>query len=126
MAAALMRRELAKCGVADIRCESAGLAASPGAPASAGALVAMAEWGIDLSAHRARSATREDIARADGVYAMSASHAAALKTACPGAAGRIRVLGGGIPDPYGGDTAAYRRCRDAIAAAVEGEAARWV
>jgi protein-tyrosine phosphatase len=50
---------------------------------------------------------------------MSPSHRAALEAAFPQAAGRIRLLGGGIPDPYGGDIETYRRCRDDILAALK-------
>ena len=85
----------------------------------------MREVGIDLSTHRTRGVTREDVGRADAVYTMSAAHAQALSAAFPQRADRIRVLGGGIPDPYGGDIGVYRRCRDALAAAVKREAGRW-
>lgn len=118
MAAALCNLLLERRGENGIRAESAGLAAAAGEPAAANAVRAAAEAGAELSAHRARQVTPELVARSAAVYAMSPAHVALLQSAFPGAAGKTALLGAGIPDPYGGDLAAYRRCRDAIAAAL--------
>lgn len=76
MAAALMRRALDKRGRSDIIVESAGLAAD-GSPASGNAVAAMAEQGVDLSAHRSRPATPALLRQADILAVMSPSHAMA-------------------------------------------------
>ena len=125
MAAALMRRLLEEKGVADVRCESAGLAAAPGEPASRNAVEAMREAGIDLGSHRARGVTPALLGSADIIYTMSPSHAAMLAARAPACAGKIRVLGGGISDPYGGGPAVYRRCRDELLAALRAAAGEW-
>ena len=100
MAAALLRRALDKRGREDILVESAGLAAGATAPASEYALAAAAEIGLDLSGHLSRPFTP------------------AL------AAGAARIVpSGGIPDPFGGTLADYRRTRDTLAAAMDALAA---
>ena len=113
MAQALFARYAREKGL-DAVADSAGLAALPGAPASANAVAALAEVGEDLSAHRAKPVTRELLDAADRVYCMSQSAVDALKNAGYDA----RLLGAGIPDPYGGTLEDYRRCRDALTAAV--------
>ena len=125
MAAALMRRLLEEKGVTGVRCESAGLAAEEGAPASAGTVGALREAGIDLGSHRARNVTPALLGQADAIYTMSPSHAAMLAARAPACAGRIHVLGGGIPDPYGGNIDVYRRCRDTLLAALRAVAREW-
>jgi protein-tyrosine-phosphatase len=120
MAAALMNKLLEERGIMQVIAESAGLAANEGGRASKNAVIAAGEAGADLSGHRARAVTRALIEGSDGIYAMSPGHRAALAAAYPAAAGRIKLLGSGIPDPYGGDINIYRRCRDDIIAALEG------
>ncbi len=119
MAAALMQRRMEREGISGTA-ESAGLAAD-GGPASPGALAALAEWGMDLSAHRSRQVTAALCRRADLVAVMSPRHAQALRAlGVPSA--KIVVLAqetGGIPDPYGGDAETYRRTRDALESAVQ-------
>ena len=122
MAEALFRQLLAESGRrAD--CASAGLASAVGAPASEEAQAACREIGLDLSGHRARALSAYDL---DAHFAvMTPAHAAALRSAgVP--EGRVWVLGGGIPDPFGGGPAEYRACRDALAPAVREYFARLV
>lgn len=90
--------------------ESAGLAAAEGDPATDAACRAAIRHGLALEGHRARPVTRELIAGADRVYAMTAGHAAALRALFPGEGEKIRVLSPPIPDPYGGGDGAYERC----------------
>lgn len=119
MAEALFNKLLADGGITDIKAQSAGLAAAAGAPASENAVEAVRELGADLGAHVSRQVTREMIDGSEAVYTMTKPHAAMLKKAFPDAAGKINVLGGGIPDPYGGDIEVYRSCRDSILAAIK-------
>lgn len=119
MAAALMRRRLAREGRAGTA-ESAGLAAS-GEGASANAVAVLAEWGLDIAAHRSRRVTARLCGEADRVAVMSERHRAAL-LAMGVPEEKIVVLGaqeGGIPDPYGGSLEDYRKTRDALERAVE-------
>lgn len=117
MAAALCEGLARERGMTDLIAESRGLAAAPGAPASPHAAEALSEVGLDLSAHRSRQADPAELAGADLVICMTRSHRIILEGAgIP--AGKIRVLGVGIPDPFGGSLEDYRACRDAIAAAL--------
>jgi protein-tyrosine-phosphatase len=113
MAAAIFNR-LARGRGVGAEAESAGVAAQACAPAAANAVLVCAEKGVDLSAHRARQITPALAAAAERIYVMSESHRALLEASVPLARGKIRVLGGGIPDPFGGDAGVYRACRTAI------------
>ena len=108
---------------------SAGISAPVGAPASSGAVLAMAEVGIDLSDHRACEVW-EIGSGADLVIALSREHLIAMRRAWPERAGSMLMLRPderSIADPYGLDTAAYRATRDEIAEAVAARAAAgWV
>ena len=103
-----------------LRAESAGLYAADGAPASDGALAVMKERGLSLGRHTARPVTRALVNDASLVLCMSEAHAAALRERFPGATTPIEALSPAVPDPYGGDAAAYRRAADALAALLPG------
>ena len=115
MAAALMREELHRRGIA-APVLSAGLTAR-GEPIAYNAAAALAEAGMDLARHRARPVTREMVEAADVIAVMTEDHRRLLL-----AAGvpeeKLRVLGDGIFDPVGGDLEVYRRCRDLLQKAV--------
>ena len=92
-----------------------------GSPISQGALTALREAEIlpvegetDYRTHRSRTISEEDAARADLLCAMTRGHAMELLLRFPQYAGRIAVMPEEIPDPYGGDDAAYRACLSAI------------
>ncbi len=108
---------LAAKNIPELHVLSRGLAAD-GSPVSQNAAAALQEIGIDISKHISHPLLREDLASADKILCLSPSHQAALA-----AAGvpeeKLFVLGDGIPDPFGGDLAVYRLCRDRIAAAID-------
>lgn len=114
MAAALANKKAAGEGRA-VRFTSAGLAAADGQSASLNAAVVCDEVGIDLGAHRSRQLTTEMLDSSDMIVCMSRSHLAALG----GYADKACLLGGGIADPFGGNVAVYRSCRDQIAAELD-------
>lgn len=115
MAAALFARAAQARGLA-VQVRSAGLF-TDGSPAADHAIEVTAEWGIDLTAHRSRNITPELCDWADVIAVMSAQHKDLLIV--QGVDPRkIIVLGGGIPDPYGGSTEVYRVTRDRLADAV--------
>ncbi len=100
--------------------ESAGVFAVPGDPVTPNAAAAAAEYGADISGHRARIITAELLRDCDRVYCMTPSHLAALTALFPDCAAKCRLLDEqGVPDPYGGDLACYRRTAAAISAAVD-------
>lgn len=98
---------------------SAGIAAEPGSPVTENAVLATKELGIDISAHKSAQLTREMIAKYDKIYTMTASHASLLRSLFQNDEEKISVLGGGIPDPFGGDLKVYQNCRDSILAAIK-------
>ncbi|CDZ23277.1 hypothetical protein CCDG5_0133 [[Clostridium] cellulosi] len=118
MAEVLFNKMLKERNITDISASSAGIAAYTGSPASDNAMAAVKELGADLSQHKARLVTRRLIEESDEIYCMSDSHAKALIGLFPEAEDKIRVLGGGIEDPFGGDINVYRACRDQILAAL--------
>ena len=93
---------------ADMAVTSAGIAAWPGSPATASAIKAAAELGANVFGHRSKQITPELLEQADFVVCMAAGHARAIAGLVPWE--KIRVLGGGIADPYGGDLETYRAC----------------
>ena len=112
LAEALARREVERRAWGFVEVASAGTAAYPGESASGGSLRAAERHGLDLSGHRARSLTADEVARADVILTMSTSHLA-----------RVEALGGvgyadllarfatghahGVPDPFGGPDEVY-------------------
>lgn len=93
-----------------IEAESAGITAWPGSAASQKAIRAAALHGADLTGHRARQVTEEMILEVDRVFVMTGSQWEALNERFPETAAKADVLYPEIPDPYGGDDAAYERC----------------
>ncbi|MDR0530652.1 MAG: ribosomal protein S18-alanine N-acetyltransferase [Oscillospiraceae bacterium] len=96
--------------------ESAGLCAAAGLPASPNMLALAEAFGVDLSGHRSRQLTPALLKAADRVICLSARHARRL--ALPEE--RLRVLGGGVADPYGGAPEEYRACAEQMRAAMPG------
>jgi protein-tyrosine-phosphatase len=126
MAAGLLRQRLAREAL-DSRYEvaSAGVWAVDGRPASPDAVAVMAERGIDLCDHVARTVTADDVAAADLVLVMAREHAQMLLNTWPQydyKVHRLSEMAGkrqDIEDPYGGPIEAYRRCADTIASYIE-------
>ncbi len=104
--------------------DSAGLLAAEGMAASAGAVAALAEWGIDLAPHRSKLFQREMLDKADLILTMTEPHRRWLLEALPEAAAKVFTVaafageGKDIADPFGGDLDAYRHTRDELAAAL--------
>jgi len=121
MAAALFAMRCASRGV-QAAVSSAGLAVWPGSRAEPNAIAASAEFGADyypnetavspgtpdLTAHLARQAAPTLLEQADGVVCLAATHARQIAPFVPNE--KLRVLGGGIADPYGGGLDTYRAC----------------
>jgi protein-tyrosine-phosphatase len=72
----------------------------------------MARRGLDLTAHRSRPVQELDLRAYDQVWCMTSAHAAHMRARGVPAA-RLAVVAqerGGVPDPFGGDLAAYEAC----------------
>jgi protein-tyrosine-phosphatase len=126
MAEGLLRQKLAQQGL-DSRYEvsSAGTWGVDGRPASEHAITVMAERGIDISEHRARTVTGSDVAEADLILVMSGEHQQLLENTWPQYKWKIYRLSEmagkrrDIADPYGGPIEEYRAGADAIAEYIE-------
>src|SRR6185369_3709439 len=97
-----------------VEVRSAGVSALSGTPASSGSIDVGRRHGLDLTAHRSREVDGALIDWADLILVMSPSHL--VRLAELGGAGKAALLdafahgdegvddvGGGIPDPFGGD-----------------------
>jgi len=98
----------------DIR--SAGTAAWLNTPATSNAVAAAAALGADCVSHASQLATPELLAEADLVVCLAASHAIQAAQFVPAA--KLRVLGGGVDDPFGGNLEVYQSCAAQINAAL--------
>lgn len=128
MLAARVARESALSGVT---VSSAGTAAWNGAPVSEGSFLVGLERGIDLSRHRARQLTADEVRQADLILAMGDSHLRRVGEL--GGAGKAHTFRGfaevsdraaDIPDPFGGDVQAYRETAETFDTLIEQIVAR--
>jgi protein-tyrosine-phosphatase len=103
---------------------SAGTSAIDGSAASAAAVEAMAELGIDASTHASRRLTRELVNSACMIVPMTRMHKDMIVEEFPDAADRCFLMGGFVSsedvedviDPVGMSVDVYRQTRDQIAA----------
>lgn len=120
MAEAICKKRLAerlRCSAAELEERgyvvlSGGLSAAYGHPAAREAMEAVQAMGASLRDHGSRPVTRDLIAQADLILAMTNDHRHILLSQIPEAAGRVRLLnpkGHDIPDPIGMDRDTYRR-----------------
>lgn len=91
-----------------------------GEPASRHAITALAARGIDLTAHRAQTITREQVEQAAVIIVMTRSHRDALASEFPHARAKLHLMSEladsvyDITDPYGGTLAEYEDCAHAL------------
>lgn len=117
MAEGIFRVLTQKYALTDVECTSCGLAAATGQPACENAVLAAKEYGADISSHRSRALTQYMLEGIDLFVCMTQSHALVLGQYVPKE--RIRLLAGGVSDPFGGDLEVYRRCAAQIASGLE-------
>lgn len=110
----------------DVTVASAGTSAWDGSPASEGSYLVALERGLDLSTHRARMLTPDQVQRADLILTMTAAHASrvadlggASKVATMAEYARADVSQRDVPDPFGGDVEAYRATADLMSTLIE-------
>lgn len=115
-----LNKELA--GVNDLMIYSAGTHAYLGAPASLGAIQALAEQGINLKEHRATILTKELVQEADLILVMTINHKNYILDLVPEAAPKVFLLkefalgkldqgktsNFSIGDPFGQSVEVYR------------------
>lgn len=125
MAAAIARLVARERGLADLEIGSAGTGAYDGTGATEGALLVALEQGGDLSAHQARTLSRELVDEADLVLVMGDRHRERAEEL--GGAGKTYLLteyashgerAEGVSDPFGGDLSTYRETYQELEALV--------
>ena len=121
MAEGVLRSLIPEVSGGEILVSSAGTADLVGMPATENAQVVCREHGVDISGHESRALTRETLARADLVLAMTRAHEDHILSAAPGAAERTFLLSRfadgsdeDVPDPIGGPRDEYERAFDMI------------
>ena len=125
MAAGLLYQYLAQEGLSHHQVASAGVWALDGRPASEHAITVMAECGIDISDHIARTVTADDMAEADLILVMSRDQAQVLRNTWPQydwKVHRLSEMAGkrqDVEDPYGGPIEEYRASADIIERYIE-------
>lgn len=107
-----------------VRVRSAGAAATPGQPITRESVRALDTMGVathEAKRHTSRELTRQMIADADEIYAMTASHVRAVleidRTAGPRTA-TLDPSGADVPDPIGGGQEVYTRTAERLAALI--------
>lgn len=129
MAEGLLRHMLLKWRRADADIRSAGTHGLDAQPAAPFAVQAMAELGVDISAHRARSLDREMVSQADLILVMEPFHQEIVSRAVPlEVRDKIRLLADfekprqsdTIDDPYHRPLEDYRTCLNRIRNSLDG------
>ena len=116
MAEGIFKKIVADKKLNNINASSAGLFAMSGDEVAHNAVEAAERFGCDISAHRARRITSYVLDETDRFVCMTPEHAASLALYVPRE--KITVLGGGIPDPYGGNLETYLTCANSIRVAL--------
>ena len=116
MAEGLFARMLIEKGIDSVFCQSAGISAFDGEAASENSIEAMNEIGIDISAHRSRTITRDLLDETELIVCLSKGHYDVLRNFVDES--KLKILGSGISDPYGMRLSEYIRTRDEIKTAL--------
>lgn len=112
MAEGIFKKLLSDKNITDIECSSAGIFAMTGDEVTPNSVKACERFGVDISAHRARRINEYILDETDKFVCMTAQHASSLSLYVPQE--KIIILGGGIPDPFGGDLETYMICANSI------------
>jgi len=103
--------------------ESAGISALVGRGADPHAVELLAERGIDLGPHRARQLTPQLVRDFELVVVMDGMQQKAVEAMVPSARGKVHRLGTfgdfDVPDPYGGERAAFEEALSLIERGLE-------
>lgn len=116
MAEGLFKKLVSENEIKNVECSSAGLFAMTGDEVSENSVKACERFGVDISYHRARRITAYILDETDKFVCMTKDHASSLSLYVPSE--KVIVLGGGIPDPYGGDIETYMICANSIRTAL--------
>lgn len=112
MAQGLFAQMLKEKRIDNVSTDSAGLSAFDGEAASENSIEAMSELGIDISAHRSKTVTRDLLNDTELIVCLSKGHYDVLRNFVNES--KLKILGNGISDPYGMRLSEYIRTRDEI------------
>ncbi len=123
MAEYILRQQLGPASGWEV--QSAGVHAGDGASASAKAILALGEIGIDPTMHRSRPLSQDLVTRASLILVMTRHHYLDVLRMFPEADGKLHMLtafvsagaDADVPDPIGQSLEVYRWTRDQIASA---------
>jgi protein-tyrosine phosphatase len=126
MAATIFEHELAERGLAGVAV-SMGTLGIVGRAADPLAVMALAERGLDLRAHRSQGLGAGVLRHATAILVMEEAHKRTLEALDPQLTQRVELLGahdpsGGSPeigDPIGGTLDDFRQCRDRITRCID-------
>lgn len=115
----------------ELTCESAGLAAYPGFPASQNAIKVARKYGVDLSSHLSQNITEDLLKKADYVFVMTSVHLHVIKSQFPQYSDKVYILkeyaktdegvfSPDVDDPIGQDEIAYELCFLELEKAIKG------
>jgi protein-tyrosine phosphatase len=116
----ILRDRLQRRGLTGWSVASAGTWGLDGHGASQHSITLMAERGLNLQTHQARTITGEMLAEADLVVCMEAGHVEAIKTEFPHCREKVFLLSEmigrrySISDPYGGPVEGYERMAEEV------------
>lgn len=120
MAAAMFAKE-ANARKLDVQVESAGIFATDGENASSEAIIAMHEYGIDLTGHHAQSINQELIEKSDLIITMTPAHKMVFESVAGDKTFTLGEYAGvdyDIDDPFGGDVDDYLQTAQQIKNAI--------
>ena len=126
MAQALFNAQARRVGEGDqFIAQSAGTWALDDQPASTNAVAVIAQRGLDLADHRARTVNRAMLDAADVVIVMTKSHAEALRSEFPAYRKKIHLMSElqastyDIVDPFRGSLDEYESCAQELEKLIE-------
>ena len=105
----------------DVRIESAGIFANDGENASSEAIIAMTEYGIDLTGHHEQTINEELIEKSDIILTMTAAHKLVFSSVAGDKTYTLceyADIDEDIDDPFGGDVDEYLETAEKINKAV--------
>lgn len=112
MAEGIINKIIADNKIEDVVVESMGLSAYDGDAASAYAIEALEEIGIDIKNHRSKRVMLQDIYDADCIYVMTLQHKNVIIEACNDCEIEKKIIVMEISDPFGQELDRYRQCRN--------------
>lgn len=114
MAEGIIKKLLEENNIEETTVASMGLSAYDGDGASAYAIDALKEIGIDISSHRSRRVMLEDLYNADVIYTMTQHHKNIILDALGSESAELekKIFVLDISDPFGNDISQYESCRD--------------